>query len=108
MEGSGLCLWGFQMETLGGGIFKSQLNCHPDVPMPQHFRKPYYEQQFLVSAGVDCDLEATLYTRISNRKILTWIQRITGKSIVEPKLWKYRFIFMQTKQWLRSGANLGV
>ena len=29
---------------------------------------------------MDCDLEATLYTRISNRKILTWIQRITDTS----------------------------
>ena len=50
-------------------------NCDPG-------RKPYYEQHFLVSAGVDCDLEATLYTRISNRKILTWIQRITGESLL--------------------------
>ncbi len=42
--------------------------------------RPYYEQHFLVSAGVDCDLEATLYTRITSRKILTWIQRLTDTS----------------------------
>ena len=42
-------------------------------------REPFYEQTFLVSAGVSCELEATLYTRVSERKILNWIQEEAGK-----------------------------
>ena len=39
--------------------------------------KPYYEQQFIVSTGIDCKLKATIYTRVSNRQVLTWIQKVT-------------------------------
>ena len=42
-------------------------------------RQEYYEQHFIVSTGLDnCKkLEATLYTKVANREILTWIQKET-------------------------------
>jgi hypothetical protein len=38
----------------------------------------YFVQQFLVTGGLDCRLRSTIYTRISERNILTWIQDVTG------------------------------
>ena len=41
--------------------------------------KPYYEQHFIVSdsaVGQRCDVEATLFTRVADRQILTWIQNV--------------------------------
>jgi hypothetical protein len=39
---------------------------------------PYYEQHFVVSTGIDCRLPATIYVRVTDREILTWLQDITG------------------------------
>lgn len=39
--------------------------------------KPYFEQHFIVSTGIDCKLEATIYARVTNRRILNWIQQVT-------------------------------
>ena len=36
--------------------------------------QPYYEQHFIVSTGIDCRLRATIYVRITERKVLSWIQ----------------------------------
>ena len=41
----------------------------------------YFEQQFIVAGGIDCRLRSTIYTRISERNILTWIQEVTGNII---------------------------
>ena len=38
---------------------------------------PYYQQEYVVSTGLDCNLKATIYARVSNREILTWIQEVT-------------------------------
>ena len=38
---------------------------------------PYFEQQFIVSTGIDCQLRATIYTRVTNREVLLWIQKET-------------------------------
>ena len=40
--------------------------------------KPFFEQAFVVSTGLDCKLKATIYARVSERRILTWIQKITN------------------------------
>ena len=37
--------------------------------------RPYFEQHYIVSTGIDCELRATIYTRVTNREILTWIQK---------------------------------
>lgn len=37
----------------------------------------FYEQHFIVSTGIDCKLKATIFTRISERRILQWIQKVT-------------------------------
>ena len=39
--------------------------------------KPYYQQEYVVSTGLDCNLKATIYARVSSREILTWIQQTT-------------------------------
>ena len=41
--------------------------------------KPYYEQHFIVSdsaVGGRCDAKASLFTRVGDRQILTWIQNV--------------------------------
>ena len=40
-------------------------------------KETYFEQQFIMSSGIDCKLNATILTRISHREILTWIQQVT-------------------------------
>ena len=40
--------------------------------------RPYYQQEYVVSTGLDCNLKATIYARVSNREILTWIQEVTN------------------------------
>ena len=43
---------------------------------------PYYDVSFIVSSGVDttCNFEATLYVRVEDRKILTWVQKETDQT----------------------------
>ena len=62
-------------------------SCNGDSGSPVIRRKSgtsrkniYYEQHFIVSDGVDCDLKATIFTRVSNREILLWIQKVTDTS----------------------------
>ena len=43
-------------------------------------KQPFYEQQFIVSDGFSCKAEATIFTRVSNRQILSWIQETTDTS----------------------------
>ena len=38
----------------------------------------YFEQQFIVTSALDRRLRSTIYTRLTERTILTWIQDITG------------------------------
>jgi len=38
----------------------------------------FFEQQFVLSKGFDCKLSSMLYTRVSSRKVLNWIQKVTG------------------------------
>ena len=40
-------------------------------------REAYYEQQYLVTTGIDCRLETKIYVRLSHRQILSWIQQET-------------------------------
>ena len=42
--------------------------------------RPYYEQIFIVSDGFLCKAKATILTRLSNRQILSWIQKTTDTS----------------------------
>ena len=42
--------------------------------------RSYYEQQFIVSDGFMCEAEVTILTRVSNRQILSWIQKTTDTS----------------------------
>ena len=42
--------------------------------------RPYYQQEYIVSSGLDCNLKASIYARVSNREILTWIQQTTNTS----------------------------
>ena len=42
--------------------------------------RPYYEQEFIVSDGIYCEAKATVFTRVSNRQILTWIQKVKNNS----------------------------
>ena len=42
-------------------------------------RDNYYEQQFIVSSGASCQLEATLFIRVADRRVLTWIQKVTSE-----------------------------
>ena len=38
----------------------------------------YFEQAFIVSGSIDRKLKSTIYTRISEKSILMWIQEVTG------------------------------
>ncbi len=40
-------------------------------------RNTYFEQHFIVSTGIECSLKATIYTRVTNRDVLYWIQNVT-------------------------------
>ena len=58
----------------------------------------YYQQEYVVSTGLDCNLKATIYTRVSNREILTWIQKITDTYPLVVVIGGYtRQIFSRTK-----------
>ena len=52
----------------------------------------YFEQQFIVTGGIDCRLRSTIYTRISERNILTWIQEVTG-NIIDIHLYQNQILF---------------
>ena len=41
-------------------------------------KKPYFQQEFITSKGIGCQLGGTVFTRISNRDILYWIQQVTN------------------------------
>ena len=70
--------------TCGGSDFDvTASSCEGDSGSPVIRRvagtargKPYYEQAFVVSDGLTCDLKATIYVRVSNRRILNWIQSV--------------------------------
>ena len=57
--------------------------------------KPYYEQHFIVSdsaVGQRCDAKASLFTRVGERQILTWIQNVINQTIFFNILWFFRFL----------------
>ena len=54
----------------------------------------YFEQQFIVTGGIDCRLRSTIYTRISERNILTWIQEVTGNIIYIDCIYHYYWIYI--------------
>ena len=77
---------GFTNEiTCAGNDFDaSATSCQGDSGSPVIRRvsgtsrgNPYYQQEYIVGTGLDCNLKATIYTRVSNRKILNWIQEQT-------------------------------
>ncbi len=39
-----------------------------------------FEQHFIVSDSISCRLPATVHTRLTNRKVLSWIRNVTGKN----------------------------
>ena len=40
--------------------------------------KPYFQQEYVVSTGLDCSPKSTIYARVSNHEILSWIQEVTN------------------------------
>ena len=47
--------------------------------------RPYYEQHFIVSDSAvagRCDAKASLFTRVADRQILTWIQNVKNQSLI--------------------------
>ena len=41
---------------------------------------PFFQQEFIVATGLDCSLPATIYTRVSQRDVLLWIQEVRGEA----------------------------
>jgi hypothetical protein len=86
--------YGFKKDiSCVGNQFKVDNACEGDSgsPVVRVFEgtargKPYYEQHFIVSTGIDCRLPATIYVRVTNREILTWLQNITGNGAINVKL----------------------
>jgi len=37
-----------------------------------------FEQHLIVSDSISCRLPATVHTRLTNRKVLSWIRNVTG------------------------------
>ena len=45
----------------------------------------FYQQEFIVATGLDCRLPATIYTRVSQRDVLHWIQEVSGETKSQSK-----------------------
>ena len=75
----------FQIVCVGSPI-KIEGSCNGDSGSPvikivgDSARETYFEQVFIVSGGISCKFEAQIYTRVNNRKILTWIRKTAGKN----------------------------
>ena len=41
---------------------------------------PFYEQHYIASRIVSCKYNTGIYIRVTSRKILPWIQKVTGSS----------------------------
>ena len=65
--------------------------------------RPFYQQEFIVSSGLDCRLRATIYTRVSQRKVLHWIQKISG---TQPVVMVVGGFSSHTKEFLRAKAEV--
>ena len=65
--------------------------------------RPFYQQEFIVSSGLDCRLRATIYTRVSQRKVLHWIQKISG---TQPVVMVVGGFSSHTKEFLRAKAKV--
>ena len=65
--------------------------------------RPFYQQDFIVSTGLDCRLRATIYTRVSQRKVLHWIQKITG---TQPVVMVVGGFSSHSKDFLRAKAKV--
>ena len=61
--------------------------------------RPFYQQEFIASTGLDCRLRATIYTRVSQRKVLRWIQKISG---TEPVVMVAGGFSAHTKEFLQA------
>lgn len=87
-----------------GSEFKPEGACEGDSGSPlirlksgTARKEPYYEQAYIVSTGVSCELEATLYIRVADRRILTWIQQQTGEKLLSFLESCFTIIFYQTR-----------
>ena len=74
-----------EVSCVGNDFDFEEGSCNGDSGSPVIIRvsgtarkAPFYEQQFIVSDGIDCKLRATIYTRIAERRILSWIQKVTN------------------------------
>ena len=65
--------------------------------------RPFYQQDFIVSTGLDCRLRATIYTRVSQRKVLHWIQKISG---TQPVVMVVGGFSSHTKDFLKAKAKV--
>ena len=65
--------------------------------------RPFYQQDFIVSTGLDCRLRATIYTRVSQRKVLHWIQKISG---TQPVVMVVGGFSSHTKDFLKAKAEV--
>ena len=65
--------------------------------------RPFYQQDFIVSTGLDCRLRATIYTRVSQRKVLHWIQKISG---TQPVVMVVGGFSSHSKDFLRAKAKV--
>ena len=65
--------------------------------------RPFYQQEFIASTGLDCRLRATIYTRVSQRKVLRWIQKISG---TEPVVMVAGGFSAHTKKFLQAKAKV--
>ena len=65
--------------------------------------RPFYQQDFIVSTGLDCRLRATIYIRVSQRKVLHWIQKISG---TQPVVMVVGGFSSHSKDFLRAKAKV--
>ena len=79
--------WTNDITCVGNDFDVDSTSCEGDSGSPVIRRisgtarvEPYYQQEYVVSTGLDCALRATIYARVSNREILTWIQQTTNTS----------------------------
>ena len=65
--------------------------------------RPFYQQDFIVSTGLDCRLRATIYIRVSQRKVLHWIQKISG---TQPVVMVVGGFSSHSKEFLQAKAKV--
>ena len=59
--------------------------------------RPYYEQHFIVSDSAvagRCDAKASLFTRVADRQILTWIQNVKNHAGSTGRIFDLKFFLI--------------